>query len=150
MDKRASWKVYFLNIAKAVATRSTCDRLHVGCVITRNKHILTTGCNGALPGEAHCDDVGHLMLNCHCKRTVHAEVNAVAQAALEGISLRDSIAYLTHSPCLDCFKVLVTAGVKEIWFSKAYGINEKSLSPYHHVASWWTFYPKFWCRRLCV
>jgi dCMP deaminase len=145
MDKRVGWNQYFLDIAKAVSTRATCDRLHVGCVITRNKHILATGCNGALPGEDHCDDVGHLMVEGHCKRTVHAEVNAVAQAAQEGTSLRDSTAYLTHSPCLDCFKVLVTAGIQIIWFGEPYGITDASLKLYHEVAQSWHFSPRnFW------
>ena len=78
---RASWDEYFMAIARVVATRSTCDRKHVGAVIVREKMILTTGYNGSIRGLGHCDDEGHLMEEGHCVRTVHAEANAIVQAA---------------------------------------------------------------------
>jgi len=80
MRARASWDEYFMAIARVVATRSTCDRKHVGAVIVREKMILTTGYNGSIRGLEHCDDVGHLMEEGHCVRTVHAEANAIVQA----------------------------------------------------------------------
>lgn len=78
---RADWHTYFMNIARQVATRSTCDRKQVGAVIVRDRTILSTGYNGSIRGLAHCDEAGHLMENGHCVRTVHAESNAVAQSA---------------------------------------------------------------------
>ena len=82
MGDRADWHTYFMNIARQVATRSTCDRKHVGAVIVRDRTILSTGYNGSIRGLPHCNDVGHLMESGHCVRTVHAEANAIAQAAL--------------------------------------------------------------------
>ena len=79
---RVSWEKYFMNIAKEVATRSTCDRKHVGAVIVREKTILSTGYNGSIKGLDHCDDTGHEMENTHCVRTIHAEANAIVQACL--------------------------------------------------------------------
>ncbi len=78
---RVSWAKYFMNIAHEVATRSTCDRKAVGAVIVRGKTILSTGYNGSIKGTDHCDDTGHEMKNDHCVRTVHAEANAIVQAA---------------------------------------------------------------------
>jgi dCMP deaminase len=117
---RESWDQYFMRVAKLVATRATCDRKHVGAVIVRNNRILSTGYNGSLPGEPHCDDVGHLMRDGHCERTVHAEANAIAHAAKYGISLKDSTLYVTASPCLTCFKLAVSAGVTRIVYEEFY------------------------------
>lgn len=118
---RATWDEYFSKIAKDVATRATCDRKHVGCVlVSEEKHILATGYNGSAAGLAHCDDVGHLMEDGHCVRTVHAEMNAVAQAARNGIRLGGATCYVTASPCWPCFKVLVNAGIKKIKFVEFY------------------------------
>ena len=90
MSERVSWEEYFMNIAREVATRSTCDRKHVGAVIVRGKTILSTGYNGSIRGLAHCDDAGHEMENTHCVRTIHAEANAIVQSALHGVRLEDS------------------------------------------------------------
>lgn len=111
---RRNWDEYFLGIADAVSTRATCDRLHVGAVIVRDRQILATGYNGALRGLDHCDEVGHLMIDGHCERTVHAEANAVAQAAREGIRLAGSTCYVTASPCWRCFLSLASAGIVRI------------------------------------
>ncbi len=85
--KRPNWDQYFLSIAEKVASRSTCPRASVGAVIVRDNRILSTGYNGSLPSEPHCTEVGCLMINSHCERTIHAETNAVVQAARFGISL---------------------------------------------------------------
>ena len=111
---RPSWDEYFLEIAKVVATRSTCDRANVGAVIVKNKVILSTGYNGAPRGLPHCNDVGHEIVDGHCIRTAHAETNAIAQAAKNGTSIEDASIYLTISPCYDCFKIIVNAGIKEV------------------------------------
>ncbi len=120
MDTRADWHVYFMNIARQVATRSTCDRKHVGAVIVRDKTILSTGYNGSIRGSAHCDDVGHLMENDHCVRTVHAEANAIVQAARNGVPIDNSEIYVTASPCWNCFKLVANAGIRRIYYGEFY------------------------------
>jgi len=117
---RPDWTTYFLQIAEAVATRSTCDRKYVGAVLVRDKAILATGYNGSIAGMPHCDEIGHLMEDNHCVRTVHAESNAVAQAARNGIRLEGSTLYCTTSPCWLCFKLLVNAGIKAIVYQEFY------------------------------
>lgn len=107
-------------IAHVVATRATCDRKHVGCVLVLDGRIIATGYNGSIPGQPHCDDVGHDMLEGHCVRTTHAEVNAVAQAARSGAKTVGTTAYVNTFPCWPCFKVLVSAGVKRLVFDDAY------------------------------
>lgn len=118
---RQSWDEYFMSIAQQVATRATCNRRHVGAVLVRDNQILATGYNGALPGMPHCDQVGHLMEHGHCVRTVHAEANAIAQAAKFGCSLEDASIYTTASPCWDCFRLIASAGVAAIYFLEEYG-----------------------------
>jgi len=108
---RPEWDSYFLKIAFAVSERSTCERAAVGCVLVRDKRILTTGFNGSPSGQPHCDEVGHLMVDGHCVRTIHAETNAIIQAALHGVSTRDSTCYVTHFPCINCSKALINAGI---------------------------------------
>jgi dCMP deaminase len=117
---RVSWNEYFMNIAEQVGTRSTCDRKHIGAVIVRDKTILSTGYNGSLRGAPHCDEVGHDMENGHCIRTIHAEANAVAQAARHGVMLDNSELYVTASPCLTCFKLAVNSGIKVVYFKEFY------------------------------
>jgi len=117
---RVSWEEYFMNIAKQVASRSTCDRKHVGAVIARDKTILSTGYNGSIRGMPHCDEVGHLMENDHCVATIHAEANAVLQAAKNGVMINNSEIYITASPCWTCFKMLANAGIKKIYYGEFY------------------------------
>ncbi|HTM45085.1 MAG TPA: dCMP deaminase family protein [Polyangiaceae bacterium] len=117
---RASWDEYFMNIASQVATRSTCSRKHVGAVIERDKIILATGYNGSLRGLDHCDDVGHLMEDGHCVRTVHAEANALVQAARNGVRVGEATIYVTASPCFNCFKLIANAGITRIVFGEFY------------------------------
>ena len=118
--RRASWDSYFMAIAREVATRSTCDRKHVGAVVVCDRRILTTGYNGSIRGLAHCDDVGHLMVEGHCVRTVHAEANAIVQAAQNGVQLEGATIYVTASPCFHCFKLIGSAGIKRIVFGEFY------------------------------
>jgi dCMP deaminase len=120
---RASWHDYFLEIATTVATRSTCDRKHVGCVLIAgdgSRTILATGYNGSLRGAPHCDDVGHDMDNGSCVRTTHAEANAIAQAARQGARLNGGHAYVTASPCRNCLKLLISAGIERIYCGELY------------------------------
>ncbi|MBN1157405.1 cytidine/deoxycytidylate deaminase family protein [Candidatus Woesearchaeota archaeon] len=118
--KRASWQEYFMNIAKEVATRSTCDRKAVGAVIVRDKTILSTGYNGSVRGLPHCDEAGHMMENKHCVRTIHAEANAIVQAAKNGVAIDNGEIYITASPCWNCFKMIANAGIKKIYYGEFY------------------------------
>lgn len=119
-DQRASWDEYFMRIATEVASRSTCDRKHVGAVVVRDRILLATGYNGSLRGLDHCDDVGHLMEAGHCVRTVHAEANALVQAARNGVGVDGAGIYVTASPCFSCFKLIANAGVRRIVFGEFY------------------------------
>ncbi len=109
-----------MNIARAVATRSTCDRKHVGAVIVRDKSILATGYNGSIRGLPHCDDEGHLMEDGHCVRTVHAEANAIVQAARHGMRIEGASIYVTASPCWGCFRLIVNGGLVRVVFGEFY------------------------------
>src|SRR5438874_2538837 len=116
---RNSWDSYFMKIAKDVSTRGTCLRKKVGCVITKENRILTTGYNGSMSGDVHCEVVGCLMENDHCVRTIHAEINAIVQAAKFGINIGGGTMYVTFGPpCWQCFKPIANAGIKKIVFIK--------------------------------
>ena len=117
---RPGWDEYFMQIARTVATRATCPRASVGCVLVRDHRILTTGYNGSPRGVAHCAEVGCTIVNDHCVRATHAEANAVVQGALHGVTLSDSTAYCTHQPCVHCSKLLISAGVRKIVYDVAY------------------------------
>lgn len=120
---RDSWNEYFMKIAHMVATRATCDRAHVGAVIVKEKNIIATGYNGSMVGIEHCDNAGHQMRDGHCIRTVHAEVNAICQAAKHGHSIKNATLYVTHFPCWNCFKMVVNAGIRRIYYENAYRID---------------------------
>ena len=120
LKNRISWENYFMNIAAEVATRSTCDRKHVGAVIVREKTILSTGYNGSIKGLPHCDEAGHEMVDGHCVRTTHAEANAIVQAAKNGVEINLSEIYVTASPCYSCFKLIANAGIKTIYYKELY------------------------------
>ncbi len=117
---RPGWDEYFMQIARTVATRATCPRASVGAVLVREHRILTTGYNGSPRGVAHCTEVGCTLINDHCVRATHAEANAVVQAALHGVNLDGSTAYCTHQPCVNCSKLLISAGVRKIVYETAY------------------------------
>jgi len=126
---RPSWDEYFLKLAMLASERATCPRMHCGCVIVKDKYVLSTGYNGSLPGLDHCEDVGCLIVDNHCVRTNHAEMNAIAQAARHGVSLQDATAYVTNMPCTTCAKALLAAGiVRIVVFSDYHGsLAEKFL-----------------------
>ncbi|MCY4092293.1 MAG: cytidine/deoxycytidylate deaminase family protein [Caldilineaceae bacterium] len=117
---RPSWDQYFLQIAFTVASRSTCDRAHVGAVIVRRRRILATGYNGSPTGLPHCDEVGHLIIDGHCVRALHAEQNAIIQAALHGVGTDGSMIYVTHQPCLTCAKMIINAGIQRVIYAGHY------------------------------
>jgi dCMP deaminase len=95
----------------------------VGCALVLEKRILTTGFNGSPAGQAHCDEIGHLLVDGHCVRTIHAETNAIIQAALHGVSTRGCTCYVTHFPCLNCTKALINAGVTRLVYSNDYRVD---------------------------
>ena len=119
-DTRVSWDEYFMNIASVVASRSTCPRKYVGAVIVRDRTILSTGYNGSIRGMPHCDDVGHMMEAGHCVGTVHAEANAIIQAAKNGVRIDGGELYTTASPCWNCFKLIANAGIRVIYYGEFY------------------------------
>jgi dCMP deaminase len=121
-----------MNIAHEAATRSTCDRKHVGAVIVREKTILSTGYNGSVRGMPHCDDAGHDLENGHCVATIHAEANAIIQAARNGVNINDAELYTTASPCWSCFKLIANSGIKRIYYGEFYR-DEKSLRLASHA-----------------
>ena len=124
--RRLSWDEYFMQIARTVATRSTCDRKNIGAVLVRDRVILSTGYNGSISGTPHCDEAGHMIENGHCVRTIHAEMNAIAQAARNGVNISGATLYVTASPCWECFKVLANCGIKRVCYGEFYR-NENVL-----------------------
>jgi len=126
--QRPDWDSYFMEIAKVVATRSTCLRRSVGAVLVKNKQILATGYNGTPKGLPHCEEVGCLRQQLKVPsgqkhelcRGIHAEQNAVVQAAVHGVSIDGATLYCTHQPCVVCTKILINAGVKRIVYANPY------------------------------
>lgn len=120
--RRQSWNDYFMSIAYTVSQRSTCTRRKVGAVIIHapTKNIVSTGYNGSLPNAAHCEDIGCHMYQGHCIRTIHAETNAINSAAKLGGIFSESVIYCTTRPCWDCFKNIIQAGIKTIYYKEDY------------------------------
>lgn len=121
---RPSWDEYFGSLARLTASRASCPRAQVGCVLVRDNHVLSSGYNGSMRGAPSCLEVGCLMPHGSCIRTQHAEVNAIIQAARHGVSTIGATAYCTHSPCRSCMGALVNAGVLGIKFLELYRISE--------------------------
>lgn len=118
---RPSWDDYFMAQAYIAATRATCHRKHVGCVIVSpSNHVIATGYNGSPPGKPHCGHDNHEMSDGHCVRTIHAEANAISQAARRGSATSSSTIYCTIIPCYDCAKLLISAGIREVVFHGFY------------------------------
>jgi dCMP deaminase len=141
--KRPSWDQYFMTITHQVAERSTCLRAKVGAVIVRDRSILATGYNGAPAGLPHCLDVGCLIyesknpdgeIELNCFRTIHAEINAITQAARNGAAIREADVYVSHSPCIHCMKVLINTGIKTVYYGEPYKIHTiKELISYARI-----------------
>ena len=113
-NSRPKWDEYFLKLAMLASERSTCPRMHCGCVLVKDRFVLATGYNGSLPHQPHCEDVGCLIVDNHCVRTNHAEINALVQATVHGISTKGSTAYITNMSCTTCSKALIAAGIKRV------------------------------------
>ena len=134
-NPRPDWDNYFLDLADAVASRATCDRGRAGCIITRDRRIIATGYVGSPPGFPHCDDVGHDIkkvidddgnIRQHCVRTIHAEQNAICQAAKYGVSLDGGILYSKLFPCRVCAILIISVGIKRVVARKNYHASEDS------------------------
>ncbi len=126
---RLSWDNYFLELMSTVASRATCDRGRSGCVIVRDRRIISTGYVGSPPGLDHCDEVGHLMkevidedgtVRKHCVRTIHAEQNAICQAARHGIPLEGATLYCKMEPCRVCAMLIISCGITHVVAQKKY------------------------------
>ena len=139
---RPSWDDYFIELADTVAKRATCDRGRSGCVITKDKQILVTGYVGSPKGLPHCDDVGHLFkkvihedgrVTQHCVRTVHAEQNAITQAARRGISLDGGTLYCRMTPCQTCAMLIINCGIKRVVCEKKYHSGKESEEMFQQV-----------------
>lgn len=132
MDERKSWDSYFMDIAHIVAQRATCNRAKIGAVIVKDKNIIATGYNGSPAGQPHCTDVGCLVYESrnpdgeveqNCFRTIHAEINAIAQAAKHGVAIEGADIYITASPCYHCLKTLMNTGIQRVFYAKPYKID---------------------------
>ncbi|WP_129704839.1 ComE operon protein 2 [Priestia megaterium] len=117
---RISWDQYFMAQSHLLALRSTCERLAVGATVVREKRIIAGGYNGSISGGVHCADEGCYVIDGHCVRTVHAEVNALLQCAKFGVKTEDAEVYVTHFPCLNCCKALIQAGIKTVYYANDY------------------------------
>ena len=126
MTDRPNFDEYIMDIAQLAAARSTCDRARVGCVLVQDRYIIAAGYNGAPSGMPHCDDYGHKMVDGHCIRTIHAEQNAVAQAAMHGAPTKGATAYVTHLPCISCAKLLIAAGIATVVYAAGYGDGDSA------------------------
>ena len=124
---RKPWDAYFIDMAKMVSTRATCDRLQVGAVIVRNKRTIASGYNGSVAGDVHCHDVGCKVVDGHCIRTIHAESNAILQCAKFGVSTEGAHIYVTHFPCLQCTKQIIQAGITKVIYENPYRIDPYAL-----------------------
>ncbi|KAJ8598471.1 hypothetical protein CTAYLR_010111 [Chrysophaeum taylorii] len=122
--QRLSWHDYFASMAILASARSPCERLHVGCVIVRENRVLSMGYNGFFAGAPHTS----IMAHGHEQATVHAEVNAISHAARTGVGLVGAVAYVTHYPCVNCFKALVSAGIRHIYYLDDYRNDDVNVA----------------------
>lgn len=120
VQKRIPWNQYFMLQALLLSLRSTCTRLSVGAILVRDQRMIAGGYNGSVAGDKHCIDEGCYVVDGHCLRTIHAEMNAILQCAKFGIQTEGSEIYVTDFPCLQCTKMLLQAGVKKIYYLRNY------------------------------
>lgn len=119
IKERLNWDEYFMSIALLASCRSPCDRLHVGCVIVKNNRIISMGYNGFISGAPHTSRI----VDNHEQSTIHSEINAITDCAKRGVSLDSSKIYITHFPCINCFKSIAACGIKEIIYNDDYNNN---------------------------
>ena len=126
-DKRIPWNQYFMLQAVLLSLRSTCERLSVGAILVRDKRVIAGGDTGAGSGDDHCIDVGCYVVDGHCLRTIHAEMNAVLQCSKFGIPTDGAEIYVTDFPCLQCTKSLLQAGIKKIYYMRNYHNDDYAI-----------------------
>ncbi|EJE99080.1 ComE operon protein 2 [Liquorilactobacillus mali] len=119
-NKRIPWNQYFMMQAVLLSLRSTCERLSVGAILVRDKRVIAGGYNGSVSGDEHCIDHGCYLVDGHCVRTIHAEMNAVLQCAKFGVATEGAEVYVTDFPCLQCTKMLLQSGIKKIYYLRNY------------------------------
>lgn len=127
-NSRIDWEHYFMSIALMISSRSSCDRLHVGCVLVRDTRIISVGYNGFLPGAPHESKIR----DGHEQATVHAEQNAITDCSKRGISCNGATAYITHYPCINCFKILAASGIERVVYLHDYK-NDPLVSQLTHI-----------------
>ena len=127
-DQRIPWDQYFMMQAVLLASRSTCERLSVGATIVRDKRIIAGGYNGSVSGDVHCIDEGCYIVDGHCVRTIHAEMNAILQCAKFGAATDGAEIYVTDFPCLQCTKMLLQAGIQKIHYLRNYHNDAYAMS----------------------
>jgi dCMP deaminase len=125
--ERIPWDQYFMGQSVLLALRSTCPRLAVGATIVRDKRVIAGGYNGSVSGDVHCIDEGCHIVDGHCTRTIHAEMNAIIQCAKFGVPTENAEIYVTHFPCLHCTKMILQAGIKKIYYLNDYRNDEYAL-----------------------
>ncbi|WLR46208.1 ComE operon protein 2 [Halobacillus litoralis] len=118
--ERITWNQYFMSQSYLLKSRSTCQRLAVGAVIVRDKRMIAGGYNGSVSGGVHCIDEGCYVVDGHCVRTIHAEMNALLQCSKFGVATEGAEIYVTHFPCVHCTKAIIQAGVKAVYYSEDY------------------------------
>ncbi|HIZ70568.1 MAG TPA: ComE operon protein 2 [Candidatus Atopostipes pullistercoris] len=133
MTKRIPWDQYFMAQSLLISTRSTCTRLAVGATIVRNKRVISGGYNGSVSGDAHCIDAGCKVVDGHCVRTIHAEANAILQCAKFGSPTEGADIYVSYFPCLQCTKMIIQAGIKNIYYLHDYNNNEYAKELLEHA-----------------
>lgn len=142
MTDRPTWDQYFIGLVEEIARRATCDRGRCGCLMIKDKRIICTGYVGSPPGFPHCDEVGHLkrkvidedgVTRQHCVRTIHAEQNAICQAAKNGISLAGATCYCSMEPCRTCAVLLVSVGVERVVAKRRYHAGQDTREILEHA-----------------
>lgn len=131
--ERISWHQYFMAQSHLLALRSTCDRLAVGATIIRDNRIIAGGYNGSVSGSVHCIDEGCYVIDGHCVRTIHAEMNAILQCAKFGVATEDAEIYVTHFPCLQCCKAIIQSGIKKVFYANEYRNHPYAEELFEHA-----------------
>ena len=133
--ERIPWDQYFMGQSLLLSLRSTCTRLAVGATIVRDKRIIAGGYNGSVSGDLHCIDEGCYLVDGHCVRTIHAEMNAILQCAKFGVGTDNAEIYVTHFPCLQCTKMILQSGIKKIHYLKDYRNDEYAIKLIHQAGA---------------
>lgn len=133
MTNRIAWDQYFMSQSVLLSTRSTCTRLAVGATIVRDRRVISGGYNGSVSGDVHCSDVGCKVVDGHCIRTIHAEVNAILQCAKFGVPTDGADIYVSYFPCLQCTKTIIQAGIKNLYYLEDYNNNEYAKELLDHA-----------------